>query len=393
MFGKATVAISLVAVLAATPSLASESPDAVHFPAELAAGVMALPDLSQRVHEAEDAREAARIAVVEAYGVSAIRLLRARQAQTDLNRFARATYLSGMPSTTGVLVAQWDGVVGDLLHDLVLQRAAGTDQTLRALSTQQDAEAARNDQIRAVKGLARMEDALHIRREQLESTRSRLLQLSAQIGYPDLVLAALSVGDDGCATVASADANPQGVPIGRLCRTATARAEPLAAEAIKWAFARLGAPYACGGVGRIHPLFQFDCSSFVSRAYQDGAGVRLWTGGSIPTTATMLAQGSRFRTIPETELRVGDLVLYDTCVPSDDEIELGVAEQRFADGDGAIGDEDCSTRHVVIYLGKWSGTEWMIHTTSCGKGVTVEPFWGISAEPGRAFLAVSRVTP
>jgi len=391
MFVRSLIAFGLVAVVAAAPAIADEPPEALRFPDELSAGVTALPDLRERVLRAEEAREAARMATVEAYGLSALSHLRARQAQTDLNSFARAAYLSGMPSPAGVVIAQWDGVVGNLLHDLVLQRAAGTDQTFRALNSQRDADAARINQIAAAQALDRADYALHTRREDLANTQSRLIELSAQIGYPDLVLAALSVGDDGCATAAPADANPQNVSIGKLCRSVTARAEPVAADAIKWAFARLGAPYACGGVGRSHPLFQFDCSSFVSRAYQDGAGVRLWSGGGIPSTATMLAQGSIFRTIPEANLRIGDLVLYNTCVPPEDD-ESGDVQQRAAEGDAPPDQETCSTRHVVMYLGRWADTEWMIHTTSCGKVATVEPFWGMGSDPGRSFLAVSRVT-
>lgn len=375
------------------PATANDEPRAVHFPERLSAAVLALPELRQAVVDAEATVEDARQEAVHAFGVHIMKRLRAKQAQVTLNQFARTTYVAGMPSRTGVLLAQWEGSVGALLHDMVLQQAAGTDQAFRALSIKDEADTAQSEERSTTEHLTLMRQLLEERRAHLHSTETELVQLATQIGYPELTLAALSVGADGCARSAPSDSNPQGILVGRLCRTATANAAPESAAAIRWAFARLGAPYACAGAGRTHPLFQFDCSSFVSRAYQDGAGVLLWSGGDIPSTSSILAQTSRFRSVPVGEMRVGDLVLYDTCVPDQSLTGDDARQSPLADGDSTGESATCDVRHVVIYLGRFANEEWMIHTSSCGKGVTVEPFWGTADDPGQRFLAVTRVVP
>jgi cell wall-associated NlpC family hydrolase len=98
-----------------------------------------------------------------------------------------------------------------------------------------------------------------------------------------------------------------------------------------------------------------------------------------------LAEGSRFSIIAKTDIRPGDLVVYDTC--NADEPDL-LTEPR---GDGVLNDQECASRHVVMYLGRHAGQDWMIHSTSCGRGVTVDSFWGMDDEPGQVFRAVVRV--
>ena len=151
-----------------------------------------------------------------------------------------------------------------------------------------------------------------------------------------------------------------------LCRHAVAAAAtPQAALAIAAAFHMLGAPYACGGVGRMAP-FRFDCSSLVSRAYFLGAGLDTAGVDWAPSTRDMVPwDGVRLASwaalVTPANLRPGDLVLYDTG--------------------GA------TYRHVVMYL----GDGYMLHTNSCGDVAHVSAFWGTGPMSGRRFLVARRV--
>lgn len=81
------------------------------------------------------------------------------------------------------------------------------------------------------------------------------------------------VGKSGCPKSVLEGTLPAGISVWDLCERAVKNAPtPQAAVAIKWALTRIGAPYACGGVGRLEP-WRFDCSSYVSRAYAEGAGL------------------------------------------------------------------------------------------------------------------------
>jgi len=177
------------------------------------------------------------------------------------------------------------------------------------------------------------------------------------------------VGADGCPTSAPASTLRSGadsIGIWQLCADSVAQAPtPEAAKAIKWALTQLGAPYACGGSGR-DATFRFDCSSLVSRAYSQGAGVKIakpyvWS----PTTYLMLPSPGFGHTawsvpIDPGAAKPGDLVLYET--------EPGVSQ------------------HVVMLLAHG----YMVHTNRCGDVAHVTRFWGFS--PGFAsFLGARRV--
>ena len=152
-----------------------------------------------------------------------------------------------------------------------------------------------------------------------------------------------------------------------LCRQAVAAAAtPQAALAIQAAFHMLGAPYACGGVGRMD-AFRFDCSSLVSRAYYLGAGLdtagRDWapsTRDMVPWDGVKLASWA-VRVAPNS-LHPGDLVLYDTG--------------------------GSTYRHVVMYI----GNGFMLHTNSCGDVAHVSTFWGFPSSGGHVFLVARRVS-
>lgn len=155
----------------------------------------------------------------------------------------------------------------------------------------------------------------------------------------------------------------------QLCQDSALQAATVqAAEAVTWAFSHLGAPYACQGVGREEDD-RFDCSSLVSRAYAQGAGLtgvrHSW--GS-PSTRSMVPWDGvtldpwYVQVAPE-QVRPGDLVLYDT------------------------GGE--AYRHVVMVL----AGGYMLHTNACGDVAHVARFWGFGHDAGRDFLVARRVDP
>jgi cell wall-associated NlpC family hydrolase len=385
VFGRVFVvglALALIptGVAAAVPS---QEPQPLLVPLEIVQAVTALPqlrlDIQQAADELADARMRARAASFEASVASE----HADLAQSQIERYARNAYLTGNPDSIRVATESLDGTIGALLHDVALHRYAGSDVAYRAITRMQEAKQVISGAAIASHDVILAEQVLAGRQALLALTEERMRAFAATVGYPEMMDAALSVNAEGCVTRAPDTANPQGVEISELCRKATAKADEYATGAITWALSRLGAPYACQGVGRTHPLFQFDCSSYVSRAYQDGAGIPLWTGSGIPTTETMLAAAGRFTPIDETQLLPGDLVLYDSCPAIEDAVEAldEVIEEE----------EACSDRHVVLYLGAWKGHEWMAHTNTCGGVANVDHFWGLTDEPGRVFLGAVRV--
>jgi cell wall-associated NlpC family hydrolase len=366
-------------------------------PDEMYDHIDALPGLRQAIGDAAETLTQARTTVVVQDAVVDAVDVAAQAQRAQLDSFARNAYVHGSP-TFGQLLIQTDAVsLGEALHGIALQRFAGVDQaiqTVMALQRFRDrqffAASARQE---AQLADARYREALNA----LAATTARLHELAAGAGDPGLPIAALSVAEDGCATVAPQRANPAGVDVHGLCTAAVADANRPTAAAVRWAFARLGAHYACKGVGRQNRLFQFDCSSFVSRAYQDAGGIDLQASW-LPTTKTMLTQTSRYRAVRPADIRPGDLVLYETCPPPEED-----AEPTIADGDTSadvLATEDeaeaeeavCDQRHVVMYLGDFAKQRWMIHANVCGGVVNLAPFWGFEDEPGRVYLKTVRLT-
>lgn len=154
-----------------------------------------------------------------------------------------------------------------------------------------------------------------------------------------------------------------------LCEKSVAQAAtPEAARAIEWSFRQLGAPYACDGVGRLNP-YRFDCSSLVSRAYFEGAGLntagKTWapsTRDLMPWDGVELADWAAYVT-PE-NARPGDLALYRSCTTP-----------------------PCSYQHVVMML----ADGYMLHTNRCGDVAHVKKFTGFSKDNG--FAVARRVDP
>jgi cell wall-associated NlpC family hydrolase len=216
------------------------------------------------------------------------------------------------------------------------------------------------------------------------SAMSNLKVLIPQLGLVNHQISALdmnkpqqAVGPDGCPTTNVANTLRGGSEVfgaAKLCQIAVSQAAtPQAALAIKWAFLHLGAAYACGGAGRMEP-FRMDCSSFVSRAYAEGAGLNTAGATWAPSTRNMVpwdgvALDPHYAYVAPQNLRAGDLVLYDTCPQG-----------------------GCPYKHVVMYLGSPDGgkTFWMMHTNSCGDVAKVEPFIGFPTT-GEPFLVARRV--
>jgi len=216
------------------------------------------------------------------------------------------------------------------------------------------------------------------------SAMSSLKVLVAQLALVDSQMSALdisrpqtAVGADGCPTQNVANTLRGGAEAfgaAKLCQIAVSQAAtPQAALAIKWAFIHLGAAYACGGAGRMEP-FRMDCSSFVSRAYAEGAGLNTAGATWAPSTRNMVPWDGvgldpHYAYVAPADLRAGDLVLYDSCPQG-----------------------GCPYKHVVMYIGSPDGgkTFWMMHTNSCGDVAKVEPFYGFPTT-GEPFLVARRV--
>ena len=211
------------------------------------------------------------------------------------------------------------------------------------------------------------------------AAKAALAAIDAQLAELDVVPPQVAVGPDGCPTedvAATLRGGAESIGAAAMCRQAVAQAAtPQAALAITWAFQHLGASYACGGAGRLLP-FRADCSSFVSRAYHEGAGLATAGTDWAPSTRDMVpwdgvALDPHYAYVAPGGLRAGDLVLYDTCPQG-----------------------GCAYKHVVMYLGSpdKGKTFWMIHTNSCGDVAKVEQFWGFPTS-GHPFLVARRVVP
>lgn len=178
------------------------------------------------------------------------------------------------------------------------------------------------------------------------------------------------IGPDGCPVEAPTNALRGGsetVGIAKLCRKSVAQAaSPQAALAIKTAFSRLGAPYACDGIGRMG-AWRFDCSSLVSRSYSESSGIPVAGDTWAPSTRNMMpwdgvSLDPHYVRVEEKEIRPGDLLLYRSCTSP-----------------------PCAYQHVVMAL----ADGFILHTNSCGDiaHVTLGKGYG----PGSNFVVARRV--
>jgi len=311
--------------------------------------------------------------------------------QSDIDRYVVASTQSDADAVASQMYQQGDGGLGAIASII----GGGPDSFLARLDTFRmvhdtangvvhDAESARLDLALSVAQLESVDQRLSVARPAdakaaADAVRAgaALTAIDARLAALDVVAPQVTVGPDGCPTQnvpATLRDGSDTVGAATLCRQAVKQAAtPQAALAITWAFQHLGASYACGGAGRLLP-FRADCSSFVSRAYHEGAGLATAGDGWAPSTRNMVPWDGvpldpHYGYLPPPLLRAGDLVLYDTCPQG-----------------------GCPYKHVVMYLGSPDGgkTFWMIHTNACGDVAKVETFSGFPSS-GHPFLVARRV--
>lgn len=155
-----------------------------------------------------------------------------------------------------------------------------------------------------------------------------------------------------------------------LCRQAVAGAPtPQAAGAIRYAFARLGAPYSSANRNSVKP-FLYDCSSYVGRAYNAG-GAKIfntkyrtttrfyatfgYTGAYIPANYNY----TNLIRVPANKLRPGDIIIqFNGKVPIGGPVEHA---QMY------IGNNNVIQEHgpaVVSRRYKWTVNEWYFRYTA-----------------------------
>ncbi len=185
--------------------------------------------------------------------------------------------------------------------DVTAAQEAAIDASSATASVLIRVEDDRNRVATIARTLARTKKELKRDQEELQSL--------VAVGAPQTV-----VGPSGCPTEVLAGTLPPDVDVTRLSKRAVRNAPTAqAAFAIKWALVRLGAPYACDGIGRLEP-WRYDCSSSVSRAYAEGAGLKTAGDAWAPSTRNMVlwdgtSLDPHYAIIPPDMLQPGDLVL------------------------------------------------------------------------------------
>lgn len=328
--------------------------------------------LKAKIASAQEQLSAAQAAVEQAQGLlvdakvaSTVAQLNADQAQVELESMAAAMYRGdGFTPLTGMNLVLSAKNAEDVLNSSAMvervsasqSRAASTflraaaEVEATAVTAQQAADQAKVAQDQASAILGQLNADL--------DTATALMQAAVGAVAADSGPQTL-VGPQGCPTQAPAGTLRDGsssLGLYQLCADSVAQAPtPAAALAIKWALGKLGAPYACGGVGRMD-AFRFDCSSLVSRAYWEGAGVPVAGQNWAPSTRNMVPWDGVgldpwYSFVPPGQGRPGDLVLLRSCTGP-----------------------DCAYQHVVMQL----ADGFQVHTSSCGDVAHVSAFTGPS---------------
>lgn len=296
--------------------------------------------------QADTARAQARAATLEAVRTRDASL----KATQDVGNIARMAYMSGsmLPAATGVLLAEdtREAIDALTLHDQITSvtshtvtvadqaKSAASAAATRATEALSAADAA-DARVTTLKGLAAAKHAEA--EEKMQAYRDFLATPGPQA----------IIGPDGCPISVPETGLRDGSELfgaSQLCSESVAQAAtPQAALAIKYAFSKIGAPYACGGVGRMEP-YRFDCSSLVSRSYWDGAGVPVAGETWAPSTRNMMpwdgvSLDPHYVEVPVDQVRPGDLLLWRSCTQ-----------------------EPCRYQHVTMAL----ANGYMLHTNSCG---------------------------
>jgi cell wall-associated NlpC family hydrolase len=305
----------------------------------------------------------------------------AAAAQGDADDVVRELYQQGDGGLGAFGTVVTDGPNGFLLRldNLRITRQAANGVINASLAATRNVGLAQAMAAAMDQRLALARGAVDVAVAQVAAAQATVASLEARLRTMEIVPPQVAIGPDGCPTVELPSTLRDGsetIGVTALCSSAVKQAAtPQAALAITWAFQHLGAAYACGGAGRLLP-FRMDCSSFVSRAYHEGAGLATSGDGWAPSTRNMVPWDGvpldpHYAQVPTNLLRPGDLVLYDTCPQG-----------------------GCPYKHVVMYLGSPDGgkTQWMIHTNSCGDVAKIETFWGFPTA-GHPFLVARRVVP
>lgn len=309
-------------------------------------------------------------AVVVANGV-------AEAKQAELETFARNAYMYGSPTTSQLILNSADDDIADTIHGTGYIQSISRDKGVATALALEDAERVQIEYADLLSAAYAASLDTLTARQRVTTEAENLQRLAAQSGTETLraVTAIASIDDSGCPTAIPADAIvglPANLDVNAICKEAITQAQTAQAKAaVQWAFTRLGSPYACEGVGRMNE-FQMDCSSLVSRAYEEGAGIVTSVNGWAPTTHTMIpGTHPNVRPIKDAELSAGDLSLYYTCPEG----------------------EVCTYNHVVMYLGEIDGVPLQLHTNSCGGVANLTPFWGTEDGEHGGYLGSRKVVP
>lgn len=329
----------------------------------------------QDVRTSAEAAETARINAVAARSQASYWAWHARTAQNSLDQMANQMYITGgiTPLTTAGALMEAGTVTGvlDTTYKLGHVASESTERMKELVHTQQQASAAEEAAVAAELAANQASRLAQWRLQDLSR------QLDEAAAFAKSLAGAMAV-DTGTQVLVGPQGCPKDVPwnvlrdgseaIGayELCaRSVAAAPTPAAALAIKFAFSHLGDPYACKGVGRMDP-HRFDCSSFVSRAYFEGAGVPVASDTWAPSTRNMIPWDgvpldSWYSYVPPEQAKPGDLLLFRSCTQ-----------------------EPCAYQHVTMML----ADGFMAETNSCGDVAHVSAFSGFD-DP--SFLVVRRV--
>ena len=300
----------------------------------------------------------------------------ARATTDDVVNSLYQTGDDGLGAMIQILSVGPDGFISSLDNAFRARRASNAI-VYAALKAKADVTFAGQVETSVRTTLTAQVDAENAASATLAHAKATLTSIDSQLGALATTAPSLPLDADGCPLTSIESTLRDGsASIGaeKLCHLAIAgAATPQAALAISWAFRHLGAAYACGGAGRMLP-FRADCSSFVSRAYHEGAGLSTASLYDAPSTRDMVPWGGagldpHYAFVAPADIKPGDLVLYDTCPSSG----------------------SCAYRHVVMYLGTVDGHTWMVHTSSCGDVAHVSEFWGTGGGSPAPFLVARRV--
>lgn len=324
---------------------------------------IATAEAAARTAQAEADRAA--LALTDAKVAGTLAQMRAEQAQLRLDSIASAMY-------------RGDGYTPLTMANTALN-ANNADEFMSAAALADQVSAREADstrllleQVRAVQQAQVIAQAADVRaKEASQQAQQQLDKMNASLAEAQKLLESVSgptaqdtgpqtlVGPEGCpitAPLGTLRDGSQQLGVYQICADSVAQAAtPAAALAIKWTLSQLGAPYACDGVGRMEP-FRFDCSSLVSRAYFNGAGIPVAGLDWAPSTRNMVpwdgvSLDPWYSYVPAGQGRPGDLVLYHSC--------------------HAV---NCQYQHVVMQL----ADGFKVHTSSCGDVAHVSAFSGPS---------------